>query len=1445
MQLRLTVIDPTASGPAVDCLLDVGADARLREVPARLVLAGGRARGRPFCAGQPLADEASLGLPPLLDGAVVSVERPLGQPPKALLELHVTAGPDAGTVHPLGSGEHSVGRALEADLRIDDPDVSRLHALVSVGPGGVTVADLDSTNGTAVGGQPTSRSGGPMRVGDVLQVGGSRLELVAPDQARAACHADGDGRLQLNRPPRLPPPDVSPTVTLPTEPTRRDKARLPVIALVVPLVAGVALVAVTGNPSYLAFVLLSPLMVLGTFLSDRFGGRRSARAEQAAYDEALADAHEAIAAALTVEEKARHLAHPGASTLLQAATRPTPRLWERRRHDRDFLSLRVGLADLPAAVDVQVPGDVRVPGDMRVRGNAAAERPVARSVPVTVPLAEVGVVGFAGPRRGALAAARFSLAQLAAWHSPRHLGLVLLVADDLADERDDDWEWARWLPHLRPADGEDADLLVGLDPEQIRARLSELTRLLDVRADQTGWSRHGRWEGRSVVVILDGARELRRLPGVARLLAEGPDLGLRVICLDEQAVALPVECGATVEVVGETDTGLRVTVRERAALDGVVMDAVSRSWAQRFARALAPLEDATPDDAMAELPSEVALLDLLPFDATGAGALETAWLVSPRSTCVPLGVGVEGQPFTVDLRLDGPHALVAGTTGAGKSELLQALVAGLAVGNRPDELAFVLIDYKGGAAFKDCARLPHTVGTVTDLDGHLTERALSSLGAELRRRETLLRDGRCKDIDDYLAHRSAGDPCLPRLVLVVDEFATLAEELPDFVGGLVGIAQRGRSLGVHLVLATQRPSGVVSGDIRANTTLRIALRVTDAGESADVVDVKDAAGISRATPGRAVARIGAGAVTPFQSARVGRSATTTAPGPRLRRAVWADAGGTRPRTAAGHTSGSTDLSRLVDAARAAAAALNIAPVPSPWLPPLDDVLPLAAIALSSRAAAVPYGLLDLPAEQRRAPLVLDLEHGGHLLIAGGPRSGRTTTLRTMAGSLAQRTTADEAHLYVIDGGSGGLAALAALPHCGAVVSRDQVTRGDRLLARLAQEMERRQSVLAASGFTSVAEQRAAAAPGDRLPWLVLMVDGWEGVQAAYDEVDHGRPLDVLQRLIREGGSAGLRVVLTGDRGVLTSRVGASISDRLLLRLADPGDYGLAGVAAREVPVAMPPGRGLLADGAVEAQVALLDPDPSGPAQQGALAAIAAGSPALDLTPAHQQAFRVEPLPARVTVDTVRVAAKAASTGRLWTLVGVGGDQLEPLGVDLESDGPAFVIGGPAGSGKSSALMTIARWLGRVGAATVVLAPARSPLFALSGEPGVVDVLRADQGDELTAVLAAHRSPLVVIADDAEMLHDSPMERPLCELMRPHAKPGTALVLAASATEMAGFFRGVTVEARRNRCGLLLGGIGPVEGDLLGVRVARGGETRPGRGLLVVRGRAQPVQVALD
>jgi S-DNA-T family DNA segregation ATPase FtsK/SpoIIIE len=242
---------------------------------------------------------------------------------------------------------------------------------------------------------------------------------------------------------------------------------------------------------------------------------------------------------------------------------------------------------------------------------------------------------------------------------------------------------------------------------------------------------------------------------------------------------------------------------------------------------------------------------VLGLDRPDAASIAARWQASGGTTRAVIGACYDG-PFGVDLAKDGPHGLVAGTTGSGKSELLQTLIASLACASRPDEMTFVLVDYKGGSAFKDCVHLPHVTGLVTDLDAHLTQRALASLPAELTRRERVLAAAGAKDIEQY-AERGSLQPRyrpLPRLVIVIDEFASLVRDLPDFVTGLVGIAQRGRSLGIHLILATQRPSGVVSADIRANTNLRIALRVTDAAESADVIEVPDAAQISRATPGR-------------------------------------------------------------------------------------------------------------------------------------------------------------------------------------------------------------------------------------------------------------------------------------------------------------------------------------------------------------------------------------------------------------------------------------------------------------------------------------------------------------------------------------------------------------------------------------------------------------------
>lgn len=1374
-------------GRELDVTVTAPAGALLADLAPGLTAAVGRPGATLYAGSRALPPDAPVGDDGLRNGAVVGVGSPGPRDLRGggVMELRVVGGPDAGRALGLTRGAHLLGRDSSCALQLRDPDVSRRQAQLLVGGDGVTVADLGSTNGSRLDGVPLTGTPAPMAPGQWLRVGESLLALAVPAEPPATLRPGEDGTLAVNRPPRLADPPYAVTIELPTEPAARPRPKLALLALGMPLVAGVGMAVAFATPQFLLFMLLSPLLMLGSYLSERVGRRRGRRGELAAYRAAMDQAEAARDAALVRDAALRRAASPDPAAVRTIAERPSRRLWERRRTDPDHLVLRLGTATLPGGVTLQ-------------RGTDTSYAPVP-DVPVTVALPEVGVFGLAGPRAPLLAAARAVLCQLATLHSPRDVALVLLAEDPGAD-----WSWLRWLPHVQGR--------VGLTPAQRGARVAELIRLLDDRV-----------AGSPVVVVLDGAGALRADPDVRRLLAEGPGAGILAICLDQAEPRLPAECAAVTVITGEVGTRLTLTVHGRTPLTDVLADGVDATVAVAVARAQAALTD-PGEDAAHRLPDRARLLDALDLPEPDGLDIAARWARGGGTRAV-IGYGAQGV-FTVDLALDGPHALVAGTTGAGKSELLQTLIASLAVANRPEAMAFVLIDYKGGAAFRDCAELPHTVGLVTDLDPTLTERALRSLSAELTRREATLAAVGAKDIGDY----PAGAEPLPRLVLVVDEFATLAEELPDFVRGLVGIAQRGRSLGIHLVLATQRPGGVVTPEIRANTSLRIALRVTDDGESRDVIDEPGAARISKHTPGRALVRAGAEPAVLIQTARVGGhpavegdAAVTVTPSP------WLGVGDARADPAAPDPDGDTDLRRLVAAIRDAAGHTGCWPVPSPWLPPLPAVLRLDDLA--GTGGLVPIGLVDHPDEQRRSVFGLDLEHGGSLLAAGGARSGRTTLLRTLLGSLAGRYDADDVHVHVLDCAGGGLLAAADLPHCGTCVGREETARGERLLIRLLAECKRRLALLARVGAASLAEYRAEHAdPADRPPWLVLVVDGWEGFGQAYEAVDNGRPVETLLRLLREGAAAGIRVVLTSDRGGLGVRLAALVRTKIVLPLADRGDYAMAGIPARVVPSTLPPGRGLLPEAALECQVALLGDDPSGRGQVSALAGIAAAS----APPTVHQPLRIAELP-----TTVPAAALVAEGRR--TVLGVGGDEAGCIGLDFATLGPGFLIAGPARSGRSTALLTLAGGLLDACTPIVVVTGRRSPLKALAGRPGVRGVFGPQ--DAAGVRMATNHSAVVVLVDDLEALTDAPVADVLCEMVCADEE-GRTVVGAGRSEDLASAFRGLGVELRRTRVGLLLCP-GPLDGELLGVRLPRGlTERLPGRGVLVEHGQITRLQVAL-
>ncbi|MEP6629642.1 MAG: FtsK/SpoIIIE domain-containing protein, partial [Lapillicoccus sp.] len=1128
--------------------------------------------------GRTVSPHALVGMPPLLAGAVVTLAevhaaRPGATGPAPWL-LCVDSGPDVGLVLALGRRPAVVGRAAGADLRLTDAEVSRRHVEVVAQTDAVTVRDLGGTNGTWVGGRRLGDLPKLLGPGDTIRVGGTTLSLEPSPREPRQLRGDGQGHLLLDPPagaPTTPPAEVR----FPDPPPDHERSRFPLMALLVPVALAGVLAAVMRSPTMLLFGLGGPVLSAASWASTRTGRRRSRRAEVVEARRAGTAAEAELTAAMAAERRALQRAHPPPAALLVAAESRSDQVW-----------VRGGMPSTPAPLNVRLGLGSR-PIRTVVTGGTARAAPSLADMPVTLDLEQYRTLRVRGERAAVLAAVTNLVTRLGVQHAPSRVVFDILVD---ASVRCSDWSFARLIPHVRS---------VTVPPVPPVDAHDDLDRREDRHEPSTPF----------LVVVLDGWPALRQLPDVARLLdAGGPHRCLVLLGEERRDGAGPGPPPLGTAVLTLVGAGAHLDLPDEPTV-AVRPDRPGPAYAWRLARALAPLREARTALATG-VPDRVRLLDGHPAATAPNGgtvdaeALRARWAVRPRSTRFRLGVGGAG-PLEVDLAVDGPHTLVAGTTGSGKSELLQTLVCSLALENRPDEMTFVLVDYKGGAAFRGCAALPHVVGWVTDLDPHLTRRALVSLVAEVRRRERLLAGAGAADLGEYhrrrdaslaagVPHPAARLPALARLVIVVDEFRVLVEELPDFVPGLVRLAAVGRSLGIHLVLATQRPGGVVTADMRANLSLRIALRVRDRTDSLDVIESPVAAAITPATPGRALLRGASTSLTELQTAQVtGRPEARAAvrvtdvtrwwgldPG---RDPMSSNTGAVPTATDVGER-GPRDLETIVDAATRAADALGIASTPAPWLPPLPDVVDVADLSghptPSGSVRSLALGLEDLPSEQRQEPWGWPLD--GHLGIAGGPASGRTTALRTIAGALADTLPPEACHLYAI--GPGALAFLADLPHTAAVAA----TRDSEHVA------------LVVDRLAAAVRERAASRPAAPPPLLVVLVDGWEQLSA----VDGGEAAAALRGLLDPARRVGVLAVVTGGRAVLSGPLASALTHRLALRLPDPVELALAGVPARAAPQHQPPGRAVDLATHREVQLGVLGGSPEVAVQDARLAAVA-------------------------------------------------------------------------------------------------------------------------------------------------------------------------------------------------------------------------------------------------
>jgi len=1020
---------------------------------------------------------------------------------------------------------------------------------------------------------------------------------------------------QLAPPPQLP---EGPSGGIPLQ------SLLPVVGAVSSVVM---MVVLRGNNPVLMVVAALVFVValvggLGMAFTQRGNAVRNRRTQRERYLDYLEELRGDLRARTTaIRERAEHV-DPSPDTLPRLVGDPA-RLWERRRSHGDFLRVRVGSGDVDW-LDLTVPPDQNPvqpldPLMLAELEQVAEHYGTVHAMPISIRLDDAGDVSVVGDREAVLAVARALVAQLAALHAPEDLQLAAAFPADRAG----DWEWFDLLPHVRMDRTFDGPLRARRVAEDVPALARALAGELGERARTAAtWRRSGDSGKRSdlprLVVLADehgGVAVPLALPEgetrpedlritvvhlVADRLHEPSDVRVRITARTEAGDDTGAAPRTTLEVVDARD----VDEGEPVLVQTAVCDPVAPTLVTAVARALAPLRLSADAEERAESSAAIGVTDLLGVDDVTTIDPDRTWRPrAPRDFLrVPIGVDDFGAPLLLDLKESaqlgmGPHGICIGATGSGKSEMLRTLVLGLAVSHPPEDLAMILVDYKGGAAFAPFARLPHVAGLIDNLadDPQLTRRARASIAGEVRRRQELLRDaGAVPSITHYRELRTHRPdlPPMPHLVLVIDEFGELLTAEPEFVDLLLMIGRIGRSIGVHLLLSSQR---IEAGKLRGLDTYlsyRLGLRTFSEAESQVVLDTGDAFHLP-AVPGYGYLKVDTSVYTRFRSGYVSgpvedatpaavaaAASTDTAPEP-FELPVY-NTLATEDDDPGEAQLESPDVGRsVVDEAVERLGRGDRATTPV-WLPPLPTRLALGAVLDPDRTPdpagiAVPIGLLDDPARQRQRPWSLDLtQGGGHVAVIGAPGAGRTTFLRTVAAAIALTTTPRQVSVYGMDLAGGGLGRLEGFPHVGGVATRADRNRLLRLVEELQAMIRLRERVFRDHGIDSLAMLRIRHAAG-RVPELgsadvVLLVDGFGAMRTEFEELE-----DAFADLLQRGGSFGIHVVVGLTRwNELRLANQPLIGQRFELRLNDPADSTIARAAAATLKSGEP-GRVLTGD----------------------------------------------------------------------------------------------------------------------------------------------------------------------------------------------------------------------------------------------------------------------------
>lgn len=1342
--------------------------------------------------------------------------------------VSVSAGINSGEIKPLTRTREMIfGRSPQADIVLDTESASWEHFTASLTSDGVVLTDRNSTNGTYVEGtRLTAEEPFSTSEAKEVQAGGCTLYFQPILHEFTASAAGTLHNLTpahtapFNRPPRAALPHLPDTVTAPQRKQVTASSKFNIAIIAAPLVMAIAMIFVMGNIKFALFGLLSPLVAVGTWFEGKHRYKKELAVEEERFAHALEDFEKELEKSASQERLRREELVPDNSIVFRRSSLPSTQLWQRRADSADFLLTRVGTGRKSWRPEL----DKKNSSDLEDEVQKIYDSFELKGAPMMANLNSGGVVGIVGQREGALALARSLVLQLST-----HVGPADMTLGVFCDQgKEQEWGWASWLPHTRQASSSTGGRWMAAG----RQNSTEMLRVLRQNIDS--------FITPALVLVLDSEVLTEGRDAPAReLLGYGRDeknsssfgssqksqhivSGIVIAHSEEQ---LPASCTSIIRVREDAEADI-FEPDTRTLIKDIVLAGVDLSDAETAAMKIAHFDDPELVVPGAALPRLVRAPELLGLSPATSENVQKMWR-ERTGVSAPIGVGDEGE-VVLDIVRDGPHGLVGGTTGSGKSEFLRTFVAGLAARNSPEDLNFILIDFKGGAAFKACERLPHTIGTISNLDEQLADRALRALDAEMNRRQVLFSQAGegVDNIKDYMATHPA-EP-MPRILLVIDEFAMLAKDFPDVLQSLVNVAAVGRTLGVHMILATQRPAGVVNDDILANTNLRVALRVQSKEDSSNVIGVPDASAIERTQMGRAYVKLGQEDISAVQTALVtGQTPVEGAVDLQVRET---DIFGIPQKSLVELPqvlSDENDLDLIIDAICQAHTDLELMEPRQVWPEALGERVALDGLSapvmtdLGKEQPSVGsfvgnqlnFALADQPHLQRQIPAGWDLSRG-NLMLIGIPGSGTTTALASLTLAATSQRAPEELDVVVMDLGSGGLKDLQDLPHTVAYVGsggRSQEQRA-RFLRFLQTELERRR----------------ASADTER-PMLVI-IDGLASLRDELDDFDGQVLLAMLYRAYAEGPALGMHFAVSTTRSkAIPSAMNEVTVQKWLFRLAEVYDYSSLGVKGKNIP-ATTPGRCVSVEDLLQMQVATTDMDLGD-----AVATIKQR-----FVDSVSKAEVIGQLPTDLSVHDL--GAHADLSGEPWRIpVGIGEFDLSPAYLELY-EGEHILVAGPARSGKSTLLLALAEILSSGQGVheppqVWAICSRRSPLASAEFDHLAVG---EDEVPALVAQLRLAMNPVVLLIDDADSFADH--DKSLASLVEKPI-PGLCVIGAGRSDELRSLYSHWTKTLRKSKCGVLLQPNVDFDGELLGAKIPRKApvELSVGRGYAVSGGNVALVQ----